>query len=507
MKVYLVIMVLFGMGFAIVRYAATPEVRRHFGPGLAIAFGLVTFTGLVTANPFVYFSSCFVAVFIGVRSRLDAACRFMLMSALTPYVFRHVSAFGAYLLDLGPMHMYQLALAAFCLVRPRKGAALDRRPTSEDAAITIFTLIFMFAVVRNYTILGLPRQILGPFLQFALPYMLFTRIVRDRKDVRVILGVLIGVATILGVFAIYEARFGWSLFDNIWRNFGEGSFMSRNMRIRSGFLRTPTTFLESTSYAVFAMTCLIVALYARRLFRTTGRWMACCGVIALSLVACQSRGSLLGFAAGMFVALIFSRSFGKAIALAAAAGSLVFGLLTLAQTSARASSFVGADAAYVGQDYRQQLLWTGIEQGIKHFWIGEDLATVESQMSSLIQGEHIIDLVNSYLNIFLVGGIIGLLGFLVPILLTFVKLWQRRDLRRDADGRMFQACLAGAIAGILTALIFTSLQERNPFWLIMMLASAKIVLRPARVAKPAGEIPEERAGKSRRPSRVAQAFA
>lgn len=477
MKIVAIILILFAIGWGTARYCLIKPVARHFGIGLLAAFAIVAVAGMVVHNPIVFLGICFCAYFIGIKSPLDAACRFLLLSVLTPNVTYHASVGSTYILDIHPTLAFLVGLIGCALVFP-SGRPLKSRLGAQDGVVAALILIAVMAESRSPTVTALIRTILTPIVGLWLPYLFLTRTIRDRTELGQFFGVLAGCAMILAVFSLYEARFGWSLFDGFWANFQSETFMSRNLRVRSGLLRTPTTFNESTAFAVFQVVGVIAALYSRPLFRSYPAWLAGCGLAGVALLAAQSRGALLGLAVGCTIVLVFQRSFARAGAVLAVAGSAVVGLLVLAKFNAKAASFVNADAALAGHDYRQQLFSTGLKEGLRHFWIGQDRDHMTANLDSLTQGEHMVDFVNTYLTFFLNSGIIGFLSFVVPLCLVFVTLWMRRDLRRtDAAGRGIDY-VVGSLAAILTALIFTSFYERNPLWLVVALAAAKVLTRP-----------------------------
>ena len=477
MKIAAIILVLFVIGWATARYCLTKPVSRHFGVGLLAAFAMIAVAGMLVHNAIVFLGICFCAYFVGIKTPLDAACRFLLLSALTPNVTYHAYVGSAYLLAIHPTMVFLFGLISSALILSTKRAP-KMRLGAQDGVVAGLTLIAIMAESRTPSTTAAIRTVLTPIFSLILPYLFLSRSIRDRSELRQFFGVIAGCAMILAVFSIYEVKFGWSLFDGYWANFQSDTFMSRNLRVRSGLLRTPTTFNESTAFAVFEMVGLLATLYSRRLFRSYPVWLFGCALVGVALLAAQSRGALLGMVAGFTVILIFQRSYARAGAILAVSGSAVAGLLVFSKFNAKAASFVNADAAIAGHDYRQKLFSTGLQAGMRHFWIGQGHDQLSGTLDSLIQGENMVDFVNTYLTFFLNSGIVGCLAFFIPLCFLVVTLWMRRDLRRtDAAGRGMEYAV-GSLAAILTALIFTSFYERNPLWLIVALAAARVLIRP-----------------------------
>lgn len=476
MKIVAFILLLFAVGMTGVRYGFSHAVTRHFGVSLLASFAMIVITGTLVHSPIVFLGTCFAAFFIGLKSPFDAACRFIALSILTPHVVYHANVSSAYILAIHPTLIFLIGLIFSCSVMPVQKKPRTRL-TAEDGVVAALVLIAIMGEARNPSVTAMIRTVLEPVISLMMPYFYLTRSIHDRTELRIFFGVVAGCAAILSVFSLYEAKFAWSLFDQFWANFQPETFLSRNLRVRSGLLRTPTTFNESTAFAVFQVVGVIATYHSRRLFRSATAWLLCCGLVTVGLLAAQSRGALIGLAIGVTAILLFQRSYARATAILATAGSAVVGLLIFAKYNSKAASFVNADAALTGEDYRQQLLWKGLQEGMRHFWIGQDGDQVKASMVELTQGEHIVDFVNTYLTFFLHSGVLGVASFVIPLILVVMTLWNRRDLRRTDPTAREMEVVVGALVAVCTTLLFTSFYERNPLWLIVALVGAKVLKR------------------------------
>src|SRR5258706_9766636 len=124
---------------------------------------------------------------------------------------------------------------------------------------------------------------------------------------------------------------------------------------------------------------------------------------------------------------------------------------------------------------------------MKHPLLGQDMEQAKARLTDLTQGEHIIDIVNTYLIIFLISGVTGLVCVVLGLAMVFAKLWRTKALRLTVSDGMMQAYVGAALAANLVALLFTSPYERNPFWLAMALANIRVMTR--QVSEPRRSVP------------------
>lgn len=492
-KIALIVMILFAIAMIGTRYAFKSAIRDHFGPGLAIAFSLCTLTGLFQHNALVFMVACFIAQLVLIRSRTDAICRFFLLCVLTPNINYHVQAGSAYVLEFYAVDIFLLGLICGMMMVARRG---DRRVragwTAEDTAMLAITAVMMLNPIRADTITSIGRGALVVALATFIPYYVISRALIDRVQFNILVAVVGGASMILAVLAMYEAFFGWSMFEQIWFNLSDALLMTRNLHIRANLLRAPTVFAESTAFGLFQMAGVVAIGCSRAAFRTRRLWLSSLMLAILGLLAAQSRGADIGLIAAWCAIPLFRRQYGRVLAAMFIAGTGVVLLTLAAPSSPLVASFLGSEQQFGEyKDYRSLLLERGIEEGMKHPLVGQDLPAVIDQLSDITQGEHIVDLVNTYLTFFLVSGGIGLGCILAALFAVLRKLWrQPRSMMRDREARRTQNFAAGVLVAVLVGLIFTGFGERNPYWLIIGLCGARIVRRgPAETSAAADDAP------------------
>jgi hypothetical protein len=181
-------------------------------------------------------------------------------------------------------------------------------------------------------------------------------------------------------------------------------------------------------------------------------------LLVSGLVVTYSRGPWLG---ALVIYTLFTvlrpRAFTRAFQATMAALLLAWGLsfTEVGQRIANSLPFIGAAAESESAVYRQRLAVRAWQLFQQNPLFGDQLAV--QKMEDLRQGEGIIDLVNTYVQVGLFYGIVGLALFLSPVMFAcFGAARQARRLQsHDPDfsslGNTLAACELGTLVVIATA--------------------------------------------------------
>ena len=145
-------------------------------------------------------------------------------------------------------------------------------------------------------------------------------------------------------------------------------------------------------------------------------------ILILSILSSLSRGPWVGFVIALLIFLFLEK---KLMSYIIWGGIGTVGLLISPYSEKFISLLPG-----VGNDadgtisYRQNLLTTSIDVINENLWFGDAGFLDNPKMQYLIQGEKIIDIVNTYLQIALEYGVISLAIYVLLLLLPIIKLYQ-----------------------------------------------------------------------------------
>lgn len=475
-------MVLFSIGFVGARCVLSKDIKKYFGLGLYLSVAGILAAGCVLHNAVLFMVFAGAVMLITASSRIEVLCRLTILVVMIPNVSQGITIGGLYVTTISTPVVLSFAALIACYVR--RGAQQQRNLTAEDALVFLLMLCFGIGAVRAGSFTGVQRTFFTMALELGLPYFVYRRFVHNRTEFAHIVAVLAGSALILSFVAICEAKLHWSIYDIIYTNQFAGVFNSRNVKLRAGFLRAPASFSDSTAFAIFEIIGIFAVISSRRFFRTGLLWSGSIALAVLGLIAAQSRGANLGLLFGLFLIVLVRRRYVLAGAVAGGGAAIVALLLAIAPFNPTIASFMGAEK-HVGtdQDYRQTLLRRGLQVGMEHPILGDDITRVTVQMADIKQGDGIVDFVNSYLSIFLNSGLVGLGLFIALVIVIVTKIFRFEGKSVDKTFTKSQMFVMGALGSELLALTFTPvIYERNAFLLMITLAGCRNVFlnRPSK---------------------------
>lgn len=386
---------------------------------------------------------------------------------------------GVYFFSMSAVIAVTLGAAFTATIRGGGGSASPGVPVPSICLVILF-LVFLWPGIRSTSPTNMARLLIEQGLTILLPFYIIRRSVKDLDDIRLFLVGFVAVAASLSTLAMYEAWSGWPLYRIVSDHFGVGLSSGASVKMRGGLLRSPGPFPEPLSFAFQLCLAALLVLTSRWMFRTRRLHYVMIGILMVGLFAPQSRGAWLGLGCGM---LIYAAVTGKV-------GALVkIGIFVpLAGVITYLAGFfiplignmIGLNSAgVINKDYRQVLLERGWEEAQKHLLAGQNVDLVMYSLRDMVQGEGIVDFVNTYLFVLLVSGLIGLIPFVLALLAPVSSLWGVRSSFRTS-GLSVLAYVGGAIGAIVAMLAFTSFGGRSTMTLsvLMALAATLSQLRP-----------------------------
>ena len=259
--------------------------------------------------------------------------------------------------------------------------------------------------------------------------------------------------------------------------------------VREGYLRATASTYNPIVWGFVAMTALGLAFAVlndkiTRLYRYAGF-----GLLGVGLIFSLSRGPWIGAAAIVITYVLLgpkkiTRLFqlGAAGALAGAASLLTpFGQSVIGMLP-----FLGGDEDAT-INYRRELLNTAWDVILYNPFFGSADFIEHSALQSMRQGQGIIDIVNTYLQIGLKSGLVGLglfLAFFCSVILSLRKALQTTKVENPLLANYCRAYLATTI-GVLLTIFTTSSEEQisNIYWVLgaMGIAISRIAAESVRL--------------------------
>jgi O-antigen ligase len=398
-------------------------------------------------------------------------------------------------------------LLSFCVLIPAawrlkqlRNSSRIRGLTAMDFSILAFGVLQLFQYVppdlRDHTILqdSATNVLRRGFLFFVDIYVLYFVASRTCSSRRAIIDAMSAVclaSALLAFVGIFESVRSWLLYLNLSDGWGLGKaydYQSLAYYFRGGFLRAQAAAGHAIALGYLLAIAFGFWLYLKSHVKSPWQRIAVATLFWLGLLASQARGPILGAIAIYFAFSVLGPRAVPRVIKAAIVVALLVGTISLTPFGGRVVNsipFFGESTDRASVDYRQQLAERSWELIQLHPFLGDSLA--RTKMEDLRQGEGIIDLVNTYAEVTLFYGSIGLLLFLALVIMGLFNAYRasREFARRDPDyallGISLVACLFGTLLMIGDSSLINGYEKF--FYLLAGLAAAYAYL---------GKFPERR---------------
>jgi hypothetical protein len=329
-----------------------------------------------------------------------------------------------------------------------------------DWLLVSYALLLITLECRRSELTNVMRVALQDTLDIIVPYFTFSRAVISLSDLRkVLLGFVIAVIA-LSLIAPFELVKGWHLYGGVAKAWGQELSITR----REGALRAAASAFDGITLAYVVMVAVGCLLgLAQRINLWRGSVLFALIAFGAASVATLSRGPWMGIAVLIFTYLgtgpkAFSNLSKLAIVLVIVVPPL---LLTPAVDYL---PFVGSvDAVTV--TYRVRLFDAALTLVERNLWTGSVDYLSTPEMMQMMQGEGIIDLVNTYVQIALISGLVGLALFSGFFSMILIGLWRviRIHGRRDQEVTNCARILLALLVAILVTIGTVSSVDFIPY--------------------------------------------
>jgi O-antigen ligase len=444
--------------FALSRFQLDPDLKRR----VMLYFVIVTCLGpLVRAHPamLVIGSVSLLLLLPADRAMYTPYCLAALLVVPGFYTYRVPFPGVNFLID------YQMWMTAVWFALVPLLFRYRLRLNAADVCLVAYVLWMVMLDFRGGSVTDGMRQALYTGSWLALPYFAVSRSLRSPEEQARMLEAIVVIAVILCCATIYTEMVGWH-----YLSYAQGSAVSLGSERRFGLFRTGGT-LPSGLFGLICTFAFITLLSRREIVRGSLARIAAALLFAFGLFASGARGAMVGGLLAGAVWLVASRLNVQLVRIAAIA--LAIGAPALVSQLTTANLSVLGDQGTVS--YRQQLLTASMHQFQEAPLTGDKFFMLSPHLAHMRQGGGIIDIVNSYLQMLLTYGIIGLVLFALTAFFVIQGLVRQISLRRAAGMRPQQLGLFLAfLVGYLLFIATTSQNSYVAFLGVMLLGLGRV---------------------------------
>ena len=457
LRALVVILALVPLGFLLAQKPVTERiiprgdyVRRR---NAWIACTLIAF---FAHNFWVYIAAVAMVVTGALRTDKNRLAMFFFLVLALPRIWDTIPLFGGLnqLFDIDYQRL--LCLTILLPLALQTATRVDAAPPGRllcDKLLLLYLGVDAALRLQDGTVTSILRHcVFYPATDVMLPYYVTSRALTSLRSFRETLGSFVVGAAVLSPLLVFECMRDWLLYAAVDEAMGL-HWEWNGYVIRGGNVRAVGTMGHPIVAGTVAMVAIGFFYYLARNVRKPTMRIFGCAVLGAGLVAALSRAPWVG-AAGVTVLFLAmgSRPWAKLgrLSLWVLAGLPVLLGTRQGQTILDHLPWIGTvDARNV--EGRQELASVSFEVFLRNPWFGRIDYLADPQMEALRGSDNIIDVVNTYVDIGLRSGIVGLglfVAFFATALCTALQgLWRIRD--KDSELHALGRALLGNLAALL----------------------------------------------------------
>lgn len=458
-RALIALLALSGLGWIVIQTQIGPWLGKTRGRQFRNLWIVLTITAFVAGNFWIY---ALIATIVLISRRLtpaDALAVYWLLLFVVPAAGTDIPGFGVVNYVFTMTHPRLLSLVLLlpaALVLSRRSDTLRWGGSAPDKLLLAYLVLVGVLQLREANVTSSLRGGFYLVIDVFLPYYVASRALQRTEDFKRAAACFILAATLLGGLAVFETLRHWNLYQAMTMALGlDWGF--QGYLAREGLIRASGSVGQAIVLGYVMAVGLGMWLFAHGGPRLSGRSVLPALGMASGLIAALSRGPWVGTAVILLAYVVTGPKAASRTALLALGGVASLALLPLFEFGKKVLSllpFIGT-VEVENVTYRQQLFDNAMVVIQRNLWLGSVDYLQTPEMQRMIQGQGIIDIVNSYVAVALNHGLVGLVLFTSFFGSVVWQLWrcQRRlalaDERRTL-GRAWLATLLGILVMIAT---------------------------------------------------------
>lgn len=443
-----------------------------------------------------------IILLISMKREADRTVLFLLVFCMTPTTAIVVPGFGVvnYLLPFA----FQDFLTLLLLVPVLLSGSTAKGELGKASRIMLYFYCALLVILtfRGTTFTDTLRFTFGLVLSMLVPFLAFSTAVNTEAKMKAVIHVMIFAAICPALVGVFEMVKHWHLYESAFRPWGMESSVFSGYLLRDGQLRASGPMLEPIPFGTLFMVGIGFCLALPIKLLSTGQRTLLIALLLGGLASPIARGPWLGAVVILVVFYLIGSNPVRHLSKLAIAGAACIFLLILTPIGDRVINllpYVGSEESTVTADYRSKLLensWIVIRRN-PLFGSVDYLETPE--MQEMIQGQGIIDVVNTYLQVALATGLAGLglfVLFFVTVLAGLARAF-RAVPESHADLKLTARALFATLCGMLATIFTVSSVGQIPYlyWILagLCVAQTRIIrayIEASRLEAPATTTPE-----------------
>ena len=435
-RALVVILILAATFFSAVNNTASAIIGRELYIARRNLWFMITLTAFLSPGFWVF---AFIAIFLllsAKRRETNTPALFFFVLFALPIATVEIPGFGLinFLFLLSYYRILALLILLPVFFRLLKNSdTIPFGKLSTDKILFAFLLLTAMLHLRDTTFTDTLRQSLYIFLEAFLPYFVISRSLKNLQDFKDALMSLVLAIMLLALLAVFENARHWLLYTSLTNSLGftqaGGGYLER-----SGVLRAIVTAQEAIPLGYLMAIGIGFYLFLQRSFQQKLTRRAGMVLLVAGLYAALSRGPWIGAFVLVIIFIATGRNPARRLM---SMGLIVMLALPLVAILPSGDKFIDL-LPFIGSTeegnitYRQDLYNASLSVIQQNPWFGS-INFLDAPEMQPLRHQGIIDIVNSYIQLGLERGLVGLGLFVAFFFLTFTGIFQAMRIIPDKD--------------------------------------------------------------------------
>ena len=470
--------------FFFARKLAAPVMGEEMFSRLRNGWFCVTLISYLAHNVWLYMIGASLFAYFYLKRETKKMPFFLIFVTAVPAFTINIGGFGPinHILDMNHLRLMSIAILypAYMQLK-RDPESLKFGKTFTDKMLWGFMVLSTILFSRDTSLTNFFKQSIYTFIEIFLPYYVASRSLRNLNDFRIMLMAFSLAAFLQAGVGIFEFFKHWLLYPSLpWALGLDWSLASYVMR--DGVVRAVGSTGQSLALGFLMAISIGFYLYVIEIKIIKSYLVRYFGLILLigGLISPLSRGPWLGTVLILLIFVVTGKHAVRRLISLVLATSVALTLISISpggDTVMNMLPFIGKiDASNV--DYRKDLMSNAIPVIERNLFFGSPHYENNPEMQMMVQGQGIIDVVNSYLFIALEFGLTGLLLF---VLVFLSALWgvlsaMRKLKDKDSEQYLIGRVLLSTIVSIMVMIVAISSITIIPiiYWFVIAVAVAYV---------------------------------
>lgn len=490
----LIILVIFGLfGFFIAKKVYTSYVDERQFYYWRLSWLWVVSAASLASNYWLFTLIVFGYCLHSVRKLKDnTIILYIFLLPALPMLSNELPGFGGIRLifEFNYPRILALAILLPLFFRYRNKIFPLRKIATDHYFLLLVIYLMIMTIIRGESITDILRSILYIGTDYLLPYFVVSRLIDDIEKVKLAFVAVVTSIAILASVNLIEHLRHWFVYQELYRalNVNLGHFSSY-LLIRDGVLRSTSVFASPIVFGYIASIAL--GLFLGLKVKINSYYKILLLLLLTALLTPLSRGPWVGFFIFIIVFIWYAPKRNSNLLKLFIYGFGIFLILLMTPYSDKVINlipFVG-DTGSGNISYRQDLLRSGLLVIEKSVFFGDKDFRLAPELQHLVQGQGIIDIVNTYLQMAMQYGVIGLILFLLffgqPLKEMVFRIKQRQF---EENERYLAIALVAILTAILVVIATVSQVDYIPAYYILIVSLISALIRLLEERRVLGQI-------------------